>query len=192
MASCFFLLKQFEDVLIYLNSVKAYNANDSIFNYNYGLALACCEQFKEAEEALLLVTDEVFRNEYIYLSWLARCFIMNGRPRDAWELYLKMDSNQDSFNILVLIANDCYKVGSFYYSMKAFDVLDRLDPNSTEHWEGKRGASAGVFQLILARKEKKERLVEVVEMLRNGSNNPQAELMVRVMRKWAQDNGINI
>ena len=28
MASCFFLLKQFEDVNIYLNSVKAYMYND--------------------------------------------------------------------------------------------------------------------------------------------------------------------
>ena len=46
MASCFFLLKQFEDVLIYLNSIKAYSYADSIFNYNHGIALVrrcfCC------------------------------------------------------------------------------------------------------------------------------------------------------
>jgi hypothetical protein len=51
---------------------------DPIFNYNFGIAQAACEQFKEAEEALLLVTDERIRGEYCYLSWLARCFIMNG------------------------------------------------------------------------------------------------------------------
>jgi hypothetical protein len=42
---------------------------------------------------------------------------MNGKARDAWELYLKMDNN-DSFNFLILIANDCYKVGAFYYAAK--------------------------------------------------------------------------
>lgn len=50
MASCFFLLKQFEDVLIYLNSVKAYSYNDSIFNFNHGIALAACEQYKVSPE----------------------------------------------------------------------------------------------------------------------------------------------
>ena len=39
MASCFFLLKQFDDVLIYLSSVKTYFAQDDDFNWNLGLAL---------------------------------------------------------------------------------------------------------------------------------------------------------
>lgn len=38
MASCFFLLKQFEDVNIYLNSIKAYMYNDDDFNWNYGVS----------------------------------------------------------------------------------------------------------------------------------------------------------
>eukprot|EP00353_Schmidingerella_taraikaensis_P008055 CAMPEP_0185586536 /NCGR_PEP_ID=MMETSP0434-20130131/44864_1 /TAXON_ID=626734 ORGANISM="Favella taraikaensis, Strain Fe Narragansett Bay" /NCGR_SAMPLE_ID=MMETSP0434 /ASSEMBLY_ACC=CAM_ASM_000379 /LENGTH=67 /DNA_ID=CAMNT_0028207731 /DNA_START=15 /DNA_END=215 /DNA_ORIENTATION=- len=67
---------------------------------------------------------------------------MNGKARQAWELYLKMDTSNDSFNLLQLIANDCYKAGSFYYSAKAFDVLERLDPDP-EYWEGKRGACMG-------------------------------------------------
>jgi intraflagellar transport protein 56 len=183
MASCFFLLKQFDDVLIYLNSVKAYSYADSIFNFNHGIALAATEQYRDAEEALLLVSDEKYRSEYIYLSWLARCFIMNGKARDAWELYLKMESNTDSFAMLVLIANDCYKVGAFYYAAKAFDVLERLDP-SNEYWEGKRGACCGVFQQVVARVERKEHLRDVIQMLRNNVNSPQSEFMVRVMRKW--------
>lgn len=36
--------------------------------------------------------------------------IMNKKPRLAWELYLKMDTSGESFSILQLIANDCYKV----------------------------------------------------------------------------------
>jgi len=39
MASCFFLLKQFDDVLIYLNSIKDYFYRDDNFNYNFGQAL---------------------------------------------------------------------------------------------------------------------------------------------------------
>lgn len=44
-----------------------------------------------------------------------------------------------------LIANDCYKMGAFLYAARAFDVLERLDPNP-EYWEGKRGACVGAFQ----------------------------------------------
>jgi len=190
MASCFFLLKQFEDVLIYLNSIKAYSYNDSLFNYNFGLALASSGQYKEAEEALLLLSDESYKSEYIYLSWLARCYIHNSKPRDAWELYLKMESNTDSFAMLNLIANDAYKVGAFYFAAKAFDVLERLDP-SPEYWEGKRGACIGVFQQVIAKKERKEHLRDIVQMLRSNST-PQAEFMIRIIKKWAQENGLNL
>ena len=64
---------------------------------------------------------------------------MNGKASLAWDLYLKMETSGESFNLLQLIANDCYKTGAFFYSAKAFDVLERLDPNP-EYWEGKRGA----------------------------------------------------
>ena len=45
--------------------------------------------------------------------------------------------------------------------IKAFDVLERLDPDP-EFWEGKRGAAIGVFQMVVAGKESKERLIEVI------------------------------
>lgn len=72
---------------------------------------------------------------------------MNGKAPLAWQLYSQMDSSHESFNLLQLIANDCYKMGSFYYAAKAFDVLERLDPDP-EYWEGKRGACVGVFQQV--------------------------------------------
>ena len=50
MASCFFLLKQFEDVLIYFNSIKSYFYNDDSFNFNYAQAKAANGNYKEAEE----------------------------------------------------------------------------------------------------------------------------------------------
>ena len=40
MASCFYLMRQFDDVMIYMNSIKAYMYNDDDFNYNYGITLA--------------------------------------------------------------------------------------------------------------------------------------------------------
>jgi intraflagellar transport protein 56 len=38
---------------------------------------------------------------------------MNGRPRFAWELYLKMDTGTESYQLLQVIANDAYKMGAF-------------------------------------------------------------------------------
>ncbi|XP_061535320.1 intraflagellar transport protein 56 isoform X5 [Phycodurus eques] len=73
MASCFFLLREFNDVLIYLNSVKGYFYNDDSFNFNYAQAKAAIGNFKEAEEIFLLIQSEKIKSDYVYLSWLARC-----------------------------------------------------------------------------------------------------------------------
>eukprot|EP00055_Hartaetosiga_balthica_P002770 m.5214 g.5214 ORF g.5214 m.5214 type:complete len:557 (+) comp2360_c0_seq1:144-1814(+) len=190
MASCFFLLKQFDDVLVYLRSVQTYFMTDDVFNFNYGQALAMENNWKEAEEAFLLVQSEDVKSEYTYLSWLSRCYIMNKKPRLAWELYLRMDTSGDSYMLLQLIAHDCYRMGSFYYSAKAFDVLERIDP-SPDYWEGKRGACVGVFQQIIAGNEPRDSLREMVAMLRN-SSNPQVEPIIRVMKKWAKDKRVPV
>ncbi|KAK4473192.1 hypothetical protein MN116_004369 [Schistosoma mekongi] len=188
MSSCFFLLRQFDDVLIYLNSIKSYFYNDDIFNFNYAQAKAAVGAYKEAKEVFLLIQSEQIRSEYTYLSWLARCYIMTKQARLAWELYLKMETSAESFSVLQLIANDCYKMTQFYYAAKAFDVLERLDQNP-EYWEGKRGACVGVFQLIIDGQEPKERLREVIQILRT-TNNPQTEYLVHVMKKYAKENKI--
>lgn len=190
MASFHFLMKNFEDVNVYLNSIKAYMYNDDDFNFNHGIALAATRNYKAAEEALLLIHNETYKAEYVYISWLARCYIMNGNPRSAWDLYLKMTSSNESFNLLQLIANDCYKMGHFLYAAKAFDVLERLDPDP-EYWEGKRGACVGVFQLLIAGKASKDDLQDALSMIRNTSN-PQVEYIVRIIKKWCKDNNVKI
>jgi len=57
------------------------------------------------------------------------CFLVK-----AWELYLKIEGTQEAFAMLQLLANDCYRAGAFLYSAKAFETLERLDPNP-EYWE---------------------------------------------------------
>ncbi|CAJ1352160.1 unnamed protein product [Effrenium voratum] len=190
MASCFFLLRQFEDVLVYLKSIKAYFSNDDDFNWNYGLACAAAGDYREAKDALLQIQNEKYRSEFCYLSWLTRCHIMSNEPARAWEAYVRMDTSNESFNLLHLIANDCYKMGQFYYACKAFDVLERLDPDP-EFWEGKRGAAVGVFQRVVAGKESADKLREVVQLLR-GSSNPQVETVTSVIKKWAKDNRVKV
>ncbi len=191
MASCFFLLKQFEDVLVYLKSIKAYFSSCNDFNWNYAITCANVGEYKEAKEAFQMITNEAYRQEFTFLSWMARVYIMSGEPQYAWESYVRMDTNNDSFNLLHVIANDCYRMGQFYYSCKAFDVLERLDPDP-EFWEGKRGAAVGVFQQVVAGKETAERLQEVVNLLR-ATSNPQVEYIInRVMKKWAKENRVRL
>ncbi|XP_011265450.1 intraflagellar transport protein 56 isoform X2 [Camponotus floridanus] len=189
MASFFFLYRQFERVRLYLNSIKTYFSNQDNFNFNYAQAQTGAGYFKEAEEAFLMIRTEKYKNDYVYISLLSYCYIMNKKAELAWELYLKMDTSAESFNLLQLIANACYKVGEFWYAAKAFDMLERMDP-SPEHWEGKRGACCGTFQYIVAEKLPKELLSDVIQLLKNTSNS-QVEQIIRVMRKWGKDNRVN-
>jgi intraflagellar transport protein 56 len=81
MASCFFLLRQFDDVLVYLNSVKNFFENDDDFNWNYGIALAGAGNYKEAQDAFARVQGEKAKTDDCYLKWLTRTYIMNGKAR---------------------------------------------------------------------------------------------------------------
>jgi len=58
MASCFFLARQFEDVMVYFTSIKSFMANDDDFNWNHGIALAATKDFKAAEDAFNNVQSE--------------------------------------------------------------------------------------------------------------------------------------
>ena len=92
-------------------------------------------------------------------------------------------------------------------------MLERLDPNP-EYWEGKRGkyffsnifctfsilfififsklgACIGHFQMIIAGREERQSLVDVVQLLKNTSN-PQVDHIIKVMKKWAKDNRISL
>ena len=61
MASCFFILKQFDDVLVYLKSIRPYFINDDDFNWNFGIACASAGEFKDAEEGFLQIQNEKYK-----------------------------------------------------------------------------------------------------------------------------------
>ncbi|EGR30631.1 tetratricopeptide repeat protein [Ichthyophthirius multifiliis] len=191
MASCFFLLKQFEDVLVYLKSIRNFFQNDDDFNWNYAIACSGNGQYKDSEEAFTLIQNEKYRNDDTYIRWLTRTYIMNGKPKLAWELYINMETSSESFQLLLLIANDCYKMGHFYYAAKAFDILERLD-SERDYEDALRGAVVGVFQMVIAQKDSSDHLVEVLNMLKSGGNNPQVEYIFKVVRKWGQEHGVQI
>jgi intraflagellar transport protein 56 len=43
------------------------------FNYNFAQAKAVSGSYQEAEEIFMLINSEKIKNDYIYISWLARC-----------------------------------------------------------------------------------------------------------------------
>lgn len=53
-------------------------------------------------------------------------------------------------------------MGHFLYAAKAFDVLERLDPDP-EYWEGKRGACVGVFQQVWTMYAKSSRMRSLIQ-----------------------------
>ncbi|XP_019891991.2 intraflagellar transport protein 56 [Musca domestica] len=184
MASAFFLYGQFEEVLVYMNSIRSYFVNDDTFNYNYAQAKCATGYYKEAEELLLQITDTDIKNQHTYCMILAKCHIHAGRPELAWNIFITRDTNSEAFLLLQLIANECYKCEEFWVSAKAFDMLEKLDP-SPENWEGKRGACAGVLYVLATKAEKGRPLngiTDVIGLLRDSSNG-QAEAMIKTIRK---------
>ena len=79
------------------------------------------------------------------------------------------------------------EVGKFE---EVVDIRGGTTPSTTnpEFWDGKRGAAIGLFQLVVAGQETREKLIEVINMLRNTSN-PQVEFFINVMKKWGEENG---
>jgi intraflagellar transport protein 56 len=49
MASCFYLLRQFDDVNMFLTSIQQYFKDDDDYNWNYGMALSNTGSWKEVQ-----------------------------------------------------------------------------------------------------------------------------------------------
>jgi intraflagellar transport protein 56 len=188
MASCFRLNGIFNDEIIYLESIEAYLKDDDDFSWNYGIALAACQKYKEAEEVLLRVKKEKYRNEQIYLSWLCRCYIMNSKPEYAWNLYISIENHITAVYILSFISHEFYRMGHFYFSFKAFLFLEKFSP-SNENTSGKTSSAIGVFYQLIAGKIGSERLQEVIHYLSDGPQTEDVKKAIKVFKKWGKENG---
>lgn len=95
---------------------------------------------------------------------------MNGKAQLAWQLYINMENTNDSLGVLYIIANDSYKTGQFYFAVKAFDIIERIDTDANCE-DAIKGAVIGVFQMLIAGKESKEHMLEVLNIMKNALPN---------------------
>lgn len=65
------------------------------------------------------------RSDPVYLRWRARCLVLSGQPQAAWELHAAAQAAGHSAAVgeagcalLQQIADDCYRMGAFYYAVK--------------------------------------------------------------------------
>lgn len=75
---------------------------------------------------------------------------------------------------------------NYYYAVKAFDVLERLDPDP-EYWEAKRGACVGFFQQMALGEGgagRFERSDEVLQLLVTSKNALEASKVAAILKKW--------
>lgn len=76
------------------------------------------------------------RSDPIYLQWRSRCLVLSGRSRQAWELYAAAQAagqaaatGEAGFALLHQIADDCYRMGSFYYAVKVCHTMCCVEPS---------------------------------------------------------------
>jgi intraflagellar transport protein 56 len=190
MASCFRLNGIFNDEIIYLESIETYMKDDDDFNWNYGIALGACQKYKEAEEVLSRIKKEKYKNDQVYLNWLCRCYIMNGKPEYAWNIYISIENHLIAVSLLSFIAHEFYRMGHFYYAFKAFLFFEKFSP-STENTNGKTSSAIGVFYQLVAGKIGSERLQEVIIYLSDGPQTEDIKKAIKVFKKWGKENGYN-
>jgi intraflagellar transport protein 56 len=154
------------------------------------------KNWPEAQESLVMVENEKYKNDFCYICHLARVYVMNEEPNSAWQLYLDMDTSNDSLILMNQIANDCYRKGFFPIALKAFDMLCRLDSeNENLHHQGKLGAAVGVFQQVIIRKATPEQFEDMINIMKNTNNNidkdPAVEQILKTARGWCVENNYN-
>ena len=87
-----------------------------------------------------------------------------------WWIFLCLQSYNFSFKFILYLP--------FWIRIR---IHKGLEYGSTTHW----------FQAIIAGREDRQTLADVVSILRNTSN-PQVENMIKIIKKWAKDNRVPV
>jgi hypothetical protein len=116
---------------------------------------------------------------------------MTGAPEKAWEC-LDTEDNAISYEVLQLIANECYKIGGdqFLFAARSFKELFGID-KFPDYLNGLIGASVGFFRHVVMEMQcatltsgDLEALSEVVEMLKD-ANSPKCHSVVKTIHTWS-------
>ncbi|GMS84224.1 hypothetical protein PENTCL1PPCAC_6399, partial [Pristionchus entomophagus] len=187
MSAYFFLAGEFSDAAHFLDSLRDLFEMEDKFNFNLGQALVMTERYKEAIEVLSRVTK---LKSPIHTQFLIKAYVMDGQAQQAWDIFMKVRNSNESVTLLKIIASDSYKTGQFYWMVRAYDALEKIDP-SPDHWQGKRAAVTGQFvQLVKGECSPKE-MSEVLKFLQNG-NHSQIESINGTISNWCANNGIDV
>lgn len=186
MASYLFLMNQFEDALHYLDSIREHQQEDDAYYWNRGMALCASGDYAEGLAALLKVSDESFKKELAYNMWSAKCHIELGNVDEAWECYLQAEDKDVSYEVLQLVANECYRRGGNHliYSARAFFELTRLD-SFADFENGFLGACVGYFRhLVVAPGDDLQGIQEILDMM-DSSVSPKVVKASNTIKNWA-------
>ena len=155
MASCFHLLDQHEDALVYLKSVAEFSKDDDDFHWNFGMCAAASGDWRAGEEELSRVANDAYRDELPHKTWLAKCLRANGKAAAAWALCEETaaagdDAAEDGAAERAAESRRAAARGGgrvlrdrrVLRGDARFDELELLE-DSDAFWEGKRGARWG-------------------------------------------------
>ena len=151
-------------------------------------------RYDEALEAFQHLTDESFKAELTFVTWLTKCFIGTGAIDKAWEC-LDTDDQGTVYEVLQLIANECYKLGggNFLYAAKAFLELYDID-KIPDYLNGLIGACVGFFRHCIVQKQghiltnmDEDALSEIVEMLKTPAS-PKCNRYCKTIQTWIAQN----
>ncbi len=85
-----------------------------------------------------------------------------------------------------LIGNDCYKMGHFYFALKAFEALEKID-SENDYEDALRGSVIGVLQMVIAGKESVEHLIESAAILKSIESSP--SVIFIIILEWSSNKG---
>jgi len=173
-----FIQGEYDLCLKLLDTIETFIGQTDEFYYNKAMALAALSKFEEAERLFLSVQNPAYTKEIYYVTWLAKCYIMNKKPENAWKLYTASSNTEEAKTLLQIISVECFNTKAFYYAMKAYDVLCKfeLDPSLKQ---GMIASAIGVFRNILSRKETSDKLSDVIEVL---SSEPEAAQVLQTIQ----------